>query len=197
LTRPPPTPLKTLPDFLAPGLRLLSIGLNPSLRSVAAGYYFANPRNRFCTALNASTLLDEAVTPGAAAVQRLFKHAGIGFTDLVKRPTRGAAELRAADFKAGTLRLQKVIEEYQPVIAWFHGKLAYKQFLRQAGYEPHAAIWGLQSLSFGATQIFVTPNPSPANAAFSLRELAAWYDALADQLAVDRRPLAAARNYPE
>jgi TDG/mug DNA glycosylase family protein len=183
----PPIPVKTLPDYLAPGLRLLSIGINPSLHSVAAGYYFANPRNRFWAALNASELLDETVTPGAATVQQLFVHAGIGFTDLVKRSTRGAAELNAADFRAGALRLQKVIEECQPGFAWFHGKLAYKQFLQQAGYQSGPPAWGFQPLSVRATQIFVTPNPSSANAAFSLRELVAWYDALAAQLALQRR----------
>jgi TDG/mug DNA glycosylase family protein len=182
-----PAPLKTLPDFLAPDLRLLSIGLNPSLPSVAAGYYFANPRNRFWAALNASRLLDEAVTPGGAAVQHLFECAGIGFTDLVKRPTRGAVELRAADYRSGALRLQTAIRRYQPRMAWFHGKLAYKQFLLRAGYRSDTDDWGLQPLSVGATRIFVTPNPSPANAVFSLRELVAWYDALADQLSVGDR----------
>ena len=55
--------MDTLPDYLRPGLRLLSIGLNPSLPSVAAGYYFANPRNRFWTALNASELPAAPLVP--------------------------------------------------------------------------------------------------------------------------------------
>jgi TDG/mug DNA glycosylase family protein len=173
--------LKTLPDYLSPGLRLLSVGLNPSLSSVAAGYYFANPRNRFWAALNASRLLSEAVTPGETAVQWLFERVGIGFTDLVKRPTRGASDLRAADYRIGALRLQRVIQRYQPAIVWFHGKLAYKQFLRRAGYPSDADVWGLQALSVNAVQFFVTPNPSPANAAFSLDEIVAWYNRLADQ----------------
>jgi TDG/mug DNA glycosylase family protein len=176
--------LNTLPDYLAPGLRLLSVGLNPSLPSVAAGYYFANPRNRFWAALNASRLLDDLVTPGKAAVQRLFEGAGIGFTDLVKRPTRGASDLRATDYQTGALRLRRVIQQYQPDLAWFHGRLAYQQFLRRAGYASGTDVWGLQPLVIEATRVFVTPNPSSANAAFSLRELVAWYDALADQLAV-------------
>ncbi len=177
-----PAVLGTLPDYLAPGLRLLSIGLNPSLPSLMAGYYFANPRNRFWPALNASRLLAAAVTPGEAAVRRLLEHAGIGFTDLVKRPTRGAVDLRAAGYRSGALRLQRVIQRYRPAIAWFHGKLAYKQFLLRAGYVSDTDLWGLQSLSLGATQVFVTPNPSPANAVFSLSELVEWYDMLAGHL---------------
>jgi TDG/mug DNA glycosylase family protein len=34
----------------------------------------------------------------------------------------------------------------------------------------------------GATRLFVVPNPSPANAHFTLADQAAWYDRLADFL---------------
>ena len=180
------TGLKTLPDYLAPGLRLLSIGLNPSLPSVAAGFYFANPRNRFWRALNASRLLSAPIEPGRAAMQHLFAHESIGFTDLVKRPTRGASDLRAADYRAGAVRLQNVLEKYQPACAWFHGKLAFGQFSRRSGLPSDGAAWGLQPVRIGATSIFVTPNSSPANAAYSLDDLVAWYNALADYLAVQR-----------
>ena len=98
----------------------------------------------------------------------------------MKRPTRGAAELRAADYRSGALRLQGLLEDLQPGIAWFHGKLAYNAFLRSAGRRADGAHWGLQPLSIGATRLFVTPNPSPANAAFSLGDLVAWYDVLAE-----------------
>ena len=178
--------METLPDHVRPGLRLLSVGLNPSLPSVAAGFYFANPRNRFWKALAASRLVDGAPNPGPAAERWLFRHRGIGFTDLVKRPTRGAAELRAPDFRNGTRRLQKLLDDYRPGFAWFHGKLAYKQFLRCAGHAADEDAWGLQPLCIGSTRLFVTPNPSPANAAFSLGELVTWYDRLADVLAVHR-----------
>ena len=147
---------------------------------MTAGFYFANPRNRFWKALNASRLVDEPLVPGQAAVEWLFRHRRTGFTDLVKRPTRGAAELRAADYRAGALRLQGLLEDLQPGIAWFHGKLAYSAFLRSAGHRADGTGWGLQPLSIGATRVFVTPNPSPANAAFSLGDLVDWYDALAE-----------------
>lgn len=172
-------PEDTLPDYLRPGLRLLSIGLNPSLPSVAAGFYFANPRNRFWKALNASRLVEGRVEPGAAGIRQLFEQAGIGFTDLVKRPTRGAAQLRADDYRSGALRLAAVLRKYQPAIAWFHGKLAYGQFLKRTGAAQSGVEWGLQPVRIGVTRIFVTPNPSPANAAFSLQDLVEWYNRLA------------------
>jgi double-stranded uracil-DNA glycosylase len=176
-------PLKTLPDHLGYGLRLLSIGLNPSLPSVAAGYYFANPRNRFWQALNASQLLQETLSPGPDAEAWLFSEHGIGFTDVVKRPTRGGSALRAADYRQGAPLLRDKIINYQPQIAWFHGKQAYQQYLRHAEDERASVAWGLQSFVIGSSKVFVTPNPSPANAIFSLVDLVSWYNELAKFLA--------------
>ena len=64
--------MKTLPDYLDHNLKIVSIGLNPSPVSVKAGYYFANPRNRFWKALNGSRLVDVELQPGEAAMQELF-----------------------------------------------------------------------------------------------------------------------------
>jgi TDG/mug DNA glycosylase family protein len=170
---------ETLPDLLAPGLRLLSIGLNPSLPSVAAGFYFAHPRNRFWRALNGSTLLREPVRPGRSAMKQLLQREGIGFTDVVKRPTRGARDLRNTDFQEGATLLLAHLQRYQPTIAWFHGKVAYRNFARHAGLETGICDWGEQRARLDATRIYVTPNPSPANAAWSLDSLVSWYNELA------------------
>ena len=35
----------TLPDVIAPDLKVLFCGINPGFRSAAAGAHFANPRN--------------------------------------------------------------------------------------------------------------------------------------------------------
>lgn len=177
MTRP------TLPDLLAPGLRLVSIGLNPSLPSVAAGFYFANPRNRFWAALNASGLLPESLAPGPEAMRRLLDAYRIGFTDLVKRPTRGAGELRAADYRAGALALEARLAPLAPRLLWFHGRVAWGRFLHHARGASPGAEWGLQPERLAGAPVFVTPNPSPANAAFSLEQLVGHYRELAHCLA--------------
>ncbi len=41
---------------------------------------------------------------------------------------------------------------------------------------------GAQERRIGATRLFVVPNPSPANAHFTLADQAAWYARLADCL---------------
>lgn len=173
------TAAATLPDLLTPGLRLVSVGLNPSLPSVESGFYFANPRNRFWAALNASGLVGEELQPGPAAMNRLLTVHRIGFTDLVKRPTRGAGDLRAADYRAGARELEARIAPYPPRLLWFHGRVAWGYFLRYARRTSPSGQWGLQPESVEGVPVFVTPNPSPANAAFSLAELTVHYRALA------------------
>lgn len=177
----------TLPDYLRPGLAIVSIGLNPSLPSVREGFYFANPRNRFWRALNGSALVPALLTPGIAATEYLFSECDIGFTDVVKRPTAGGAQLRAADYREWAPVLGDKLHEVSPLIAWFHGKLAFCNYLRYAeGLRPAEIGWGEQPFSIGDSRIFVTPNPSPANAVFTLEALVEWYrrlKALRDRLA--------------
>ena len=167
--------MKTLPDYLRAGLRAVSIGLNPSVNSVKAGFYFATPQNRFWKALNASRILDEHLEPGVAAVERLFREYGIGFTDVVKRPSASGSALRAADYRRWAPVLKDRLLEHRPRVAWFHGKLAYTNYLKYAEGSAETVDWGKQPVTIGEAVVFVTPNPSPANAAYSLENLTDWY----------------------
>ena len=90
--------LQTLPDYLAPGLALVLVGINPSRYSAQVGHYFANPRNRFWRAFNAAGLTPE---PLSAETDHRALEFGIGFTDLVKRPTPGMSELRPEEYRQG------------------------------------------------------------------------------------------------
>jgi len=171
--------MDTLLDYLRDGLRIVSVGLNPSLRSMSEGYYFANPRNRFWKALNQSELVSGMLHPGVSAQKILFVDHGIGFTDVVKRPSAGISELRAADYRKGAPALRKKLLRYQPTVAWFHGKEAYRHYLKYTDVALFPLNWGEQRHRIGRSLVFVTPNPSPANAAFSLGVLVDWYDQLA------------------
>lgn len=176
-------PEATLPDWLAPKLRILSVGLNPSLNAVRAGFPFATPQNRFWKALNASGLVAQPLTPGVAAMQCLLERYRIGFTDVVKRATPGAAQLRVADFRRWAPRLSEKILACAPAIVWVHGKVAWRHYLKYSGQHADADCeqlpWGLQPVRIGISTVFVTPNPSPANASYSLQDLIAWYAKLA------------------
>lgn len=173
-----------MPDYLAPGLRVLSVGINPSLRAVRDGFYFPNPQNRFWPALNASGLLRAPVARGPAAMALILARDRIGFTDLCKTPSSMAHHLRAADYRQGAARLAGIIAECQPPVLWFHGAMAYRAFCREtATPAPTEVKVGFQMTTFAGARIFVTPNPSPANARYSLAMLIDAYRALADALA--------------
>lgn len=170
---------QTLPDVLPAGIEIVSIGVNPSLPSARAGYYFANPRNRFWRALNASGLLAEPVEPGPAAMATIAARDRIGFTDLVKRPSAMEKDLRAVDFRQGAQELAERLASTGARLLWFHGKTPYTRLRQALGGHPAPTEWGLQPVPIDGRRCFVTPNPSPANAAFSLAVLTEWYARLA------------------
>ena len=170
--------MQTLKDYLDFNLNILSIGLNPSTISVESGYYFANPRNRFWKALNASGLLLEELEPSIQAQDKLFAKYKIGFTDVVKRPSSMGKDLRAVDYKKWAPILKFEIAKYQPKICWFHGKVAMQNYLKFTDSNNYTIDWGRQNFKIKDSIVFVTPNPSPANAAFSLEVIIDWYKEL-------------------
>ena len=170
--------MKTLPDYIDYNLDILSIGLNPSTISVEKGFYFANPRNRFWKAFNQSNLIGEEVLPSVQAHVRIFKKYKIGFTDVVKKHSSMGKDLKAADYKKWAPNLKIKIEKYQPKICWFHGKVAAKNYLKYAENYNTDVDWGEQNFKLKNSIMFVSPNTSPANAAYSLEELVYWYKKL-------------------
>ncbi len=166
------TDMTSLPDYLESGLDIVFVGLNPGLTSVQAGCYFASPRNRFWPAVNRSGLLNEPLNAntGHKAIEQ-----GIGFTDVVKRPSSGASDLRAADFRQWAPVLKEKLERFQPLIVCFHGAMAYRNYLKYSEETDERPELGLQARSIGRSRVFMVPNPSPANAAFSFDVLVHWY----------------------
>ena len=171
----PPEEFLTLPDHLREGLDLLFVGLNPSQYSVEVGHYFANPRNRFWPAFNLSGLVAREVT---AEEDATLLDDGIGFTDVAKRPTPMGSGLRAADFRKWAPVLKEKVLRFAPRLVCFHGLMAYKAYLQHGEGVKGSPQLGLQERMIGASKVFVVPNPSPANAKYSLSDLAEWYGRL-------------------
>jgi TDG/mug DNA glycosylase family protein len=171
--------METLADYLDYDLRIISVGLNPSLPSIRDGYYFSGVRNRFWPGLNRSKLLQSSLEPSVESMQIMLKRDRIGFTDTVKRPTAGAGGLNAADFREWVPILEEKLIQYQARVIWFHGMVAYKNYLKYAAtIPPEDVSWGLQNEKIGSSKIFVAPNPSPANAVYTLDDLVDWFDRL-------------------
>ncbi len=55
-------------------------------------------------------------------------HYGIGFTNMVSRPTKGSADLTRREIKQGSQVLLEKLQKYQPKVAVFNGKLIYEVF---------------------------------------------------------------------
>jgi double-stranded uracil-DNA glycosylase len=179
---------QTLPDYLEAGLALVFVGINPGLYSAQVGHYFARKTNRFWPSFSRSRL-------SAAAREGLGKEGlgpeddgallsfGIGFTDVVKRPTNNAAQLSPVDYREGAPELLSKLERFQPVVACFHGVTGFSAFARLALRDDRRQ-WALgpQDYSVGRTRIFVVPSPSPANAHYTASDQIEWYDTLADYL---------------
>ena len=184
----PEYPFPTLPDYLAPGLRVVFVGINPSAYSVERGHYFARRTNRFWAAFSRSRL-SAAVRAGLGAEALLPEHDaalprfGFGFTDVVKRPTANSSQLAPEEFQEWAPRLRRRLERFAPRVACFHGLTAYRPFARNALGQPRAEpALGPQAEVVQGTRLFVVPNPSPANAHVTPADQAAWYDRLAAYL---------------
>lgn len=164
--------MQTLPDYLAPGLDIIFVGINPSRFSAQVGHYFATPRNRFWQAISRSGLLPEPLGPQADHRMVEFR---MGFTDVVKRPSSSASNLTPEDFGLWAPVLKEKLERFQPLVVCFHGLTAYTGYLRYAEGVRERPVLGPQPRSIGMSRVFVVPNPSPANAAYSLDTLVGWY----------------------
>jgi TDG/mug DNA glycosylase family protein len=164
--RPGPTSVvttrreRTLPDFVAPDLRVLVCGLNPSLHAADAGVGFVGPGNRFWPAAVAAGLVDTPRDPFAAV-----RVHGVGMTDLVKRATPAAAALRPAEYRAGAARVERLVRRIRPATVCFVGLAGYR-----VAVDRHAGA-GEQPAGFGGARAYVMPSTSGLNAATSLAEL--------------------------
>jgi TDG/mug DNA glycosylase family protein len=159
-----------VPDVLAPGLRVVFVGINPGRVSAAAAAHFANPRNDFWRLLHAARLTSRLYQPHE---QFALLDEGIGVTNAAYRTTSGSGDLRRADFAGSAERLAQVAHELQPGWLAFVGKEAYRGAF---GERPGL---GLQDRKLGETQLFVLPSTSPANAAVPWVERSRWFQELA------------------
>jgi len=159
-----------VPDVLAPGLRIVFVGINPGRFSAAAAAHFANPRNDFWRLLHAARLTPRLYEPQE---QFALLDERIGVTNAAYRTTPGSGDLRRADFAGSAERLERIAREFGPTWLAFVGKEAYRGAF---GERPEL---GVQGRRLGETQLFVLPSTSPANAAVPWDERSRWFQELA------------------
>jgi TDG/mug DNA glycosylase family protein len=161
---------RTVPDLVAPDLRVLFCGINPSLYSAATGHHFARPGNRFWPALHGAAFTDRLLHPSE---QHLLPGLGLGITNVVARATARADELSATELIAGGEILTDLVRRTRPRFLAVLGVTAY----RAAFARPRARI-GRQPDTVGEVPVWVLPNPSGLNAHFQLPDLIREFTAL-------------------
>jgi TDG/mug DNA glycosylase family protein len=154
---------RTVPDLIAPGLKVLFCGINPGLYSGATRLHFAKPGNRFWPALFAAGFTDRLLHPSER--NELLAH-GYGITAIVRRATATAAELGDDEYRAGRRALERKVLKYKPQWLAILGIGAYR-----TGFDRPKARIGMQDETIGSTGIWVLPNPSGLNANHQLPEL--------------------------
>jgi TDG/mug DNA glycosylase family protein len=142
----------TLEDLLRPELRAVCVGINPASVSVAAGHYYRGRLGQtFLWRLQAARLLADAA---AGFEDDAAFAAGVGFTDIVKRPTRTAAELTKPEFDHGRKLLDRKLQQFGPKLVIFTFKNAATALL--GPFTGNGFVAGLQ---VGGSPIFVMPGP--------------------------------------
>jgi TDG/mug DNA glycosylase family protein len=155
-----------LPDVLAPNLAVVFCGINPATGAAAAGHSFVNPSNRFWRTLHLAGFTPVRLAPEQD--QTLLQY-GCGLTTAVARPTQRASELSRAELASAATALEHKIALFAPHTIAFLGKAAYSAIMAR---DVH---WGVQPTRFGGASVWVLPNPSGLNRAFSLDDLVRAY----------------------
>ena len=167
-----------VPDVLAPGLRVIFVGINPGRVSDDRRAHFANPRNDFWRLLHVAGFTSRLYEPSE---QFSLLAEGIGVTNAAYRTTPGSGDLRRADFAGSAERLERVARDLRPEWLAFVGKDAYRgAFGERAGL-------GEAARQLGRTRLWVLPSTSPANAAVPWHVRRRWFGELSQR--VYGRPL--------
>lgn len=145
----------TLADLWPARPRAMVVGLNPAPVSVAAGHYYQGRAGQ----RQLARLVDVGLIPepGALHLDDVALSAGIGFTDIVKRPSKGERDVTADEIARGTRELRRKLERTgAPLIVcvFRHPVEALLGSTQPAGLSPLKTPWG--------AQVFRLPGPFEA-----------------------------------
>lgn len=159
MTTPPSSTLSGLAPVIDAGVRILVLGSFPGAASLAAGKYYAHPRNQFWALISAVIGEDLASLPYETRLSRLLAHR-VGLWDVLAGCEREGSldsairKPAANDFE----RLRSLCPELETV--GFNGQASGK-------FAPQFAAAGYRTV--------VLPSSSPAHMAMSFEQkLGAW-----------------------
>jgi len=157
----------TLPDLITEQLAVVFCGINPGMTAAATGHHFASRSNRFWRVIHRAGFTPEEIAPENGHTILRYR---CGLTTVVERPTARADQLTEQEFIAAGAHFERKIARYAPRYVAFLGKAAYSAL---SGRRDIA--WGAQPATLGGAAVWVLPNPSGRNRAFSLDQLVSAY----------------------
>lgn len=163
-------------DHIRPGVRILFVGINPSLRSAATGHHFAGYSNRFWKLLFESKLVPEPLTHQD---DWRLPDWGFGLTNIVQRPSAGIDGLKPREYVAGRKRLLASVKRDRPHIVALLGVTIYRVLFPE--YRIGRISLGLQAETMADCPVFVLPNPSGRNAHYSYRTMLTAFRSLRNE----------------
>lgn len=169
-----------LPDIVASDLEVLFCGINPGLTAATTGHHFAGRGNRFWRVLHLARFTPEEIAPEDA---RAILRYGCGLTTVVARPTAAADQLSPDEFDAAAQPFRRKLARLAPRRIAFLGKAAYAALTKQRDI-----AWGRQNGLLEGAVVWVLPNPSGRNRAFTLAGLVDAYGQLHEDMVSSSTP---------
>src|SRR5262249_27557362 len=159
---------KTVPDVIAPDLKLLLVGINPGLYTAAIGHHFGRPGNRFWPTLHQAGFTPRQLSPFEE--NELLDH-GIGITNIVNRATARADELTDEELREGAALLAEKVKHFRPRVLAFLGVTSYRTSMNRpkakVGRQPDQKELFTSGEESPQEQqqpiVWVLPNPSGLN----------------------------------
>ncbi len=156
---------------VSPNAWILFVGINPHPGSFRRGVPFSNNK-MFWYLLNRAgvrrekeeDLRDDRMLNDI--YNRKFGPAyGLGFVNVVNRPTRDVSQLGKGEEKAGRRRIVGIIRQYRPVVVCFIGRVTYERFSGSKDFR-----FGWQP-DISGSRVYVMHFPIRGEAKVRIREL--------------------------
>lgn len=151
------TPVLTLEDLWPKQPRAMIVGLNPAPASVEVGHYYQGRSGQRQLLRLADAGLFQAPDVGSTYFEPAALRAGVGFTDVVKRPTRGEKDVLPKEIEFGRSVLNRELKArgVPLVICVFrHPVTALLGTSGAPGFQSRTTAWG--------ARVFRMPGPFAA-----------------------------------
>lgn len=151
--------------------RILFVGINPHFGSFNRGVPFSNNKMFWYLLSDAGILKEQRnELQDDQALKRIYKERfnglyGLGFVNIINRPTRDITALKKGEEMPGRRRISRIIKSEMPTVVCFIGKVAYEKYIGSKDF-----TFGWQE-PINKSRIFVMHFPLRGEAVIRTREL--------------------------